>query len=99
MRLSANGLLLAITFVWAIPAMLLIRLVRPWLHVRVGKLVSDRIGHFVADSTLFSLRNRFSTCGTNGRSVLVCATNRKPAVGPHDLANLDHGLVGVVSRS
>ena len=98
-RLSANGLLLAITFVWAIPAMLLIRLVRPWRHVRVGKLVSDRIGHFVADSTLFSLRNRFSTCGTNARSVLVRATNRQPAVGAHDIANLDHGLVGVVSRS
>ncbi len=59
--LAANGLLLAINSVWAIPAVLLIRLVRPWRHVRVGKLISDRIGHFVADSTLFSLRNRFST--------------------------------------
>ena len=53
MRLAANGLLLAINSVWAIPAVLLIRLVRPWRHVRVGKLVSDRIGHFVADATLF----------------------------------------------
>ena len=52
-RLAANGFLLAINSVWAIPAVLLIRLVRPWRHVRVGKLISDRIGHFVADATLF----------------------------------------------
>ena len=35
---------------WAIPAVLLIRLLRPWIYIRVGTIISGRVGHFVADS-------------------------------------------------
>ncbi len=36
--------------VWAIPAVLLIRLIYPIVLIRVGTFYSSRIGHFVADS-------------------------------------------------
>jgi putative glycosyltransferase (TIGR04372 family) len=35
---------------WAIPAILVIRIIRPWIVVRVGTFISHRIGHFIADS-------------------------------------------------
>jgi putative glycosyltransferase (TIGR04372 family) len=36
--------------VWAIPAVIVIRLIRPWLKLRFGTIRCDRIGHFAADS-------------------------------------------------
>ena len=35
---------------WAIPTVLLIRIIRPWLVVRLGTFISHRIGHFIADA-------------------------------------------------
>ena len=35
---------------WAIPAVLIIRIIRPWLLIRVGLFTSQRIGHFISDS-------------------------------------------------
>lgn len=37
----------------AIPAVLMIRIIRPWLLVRWGSLISSRIGHFAANTELY----------------------------------------------
>ena len=37
----------------AVPAVLVIRLIRPWLLVRLGGLMSVRIGHFAANTELY----------------------------------------------
>ena len=37
----------------AIPAVLIIRLIRPWLLVRLGGLISTRIGHFAINTELY----------------------------------------------
>lgn len=37
----------------AIPAVLVFRLIRSWLLVRWGRLVSERIGHFVANTEMY----------------------------------------------
>lgn len=41
------------SFIFAIPAVVVIRLVRPWLLVRMGGLISERIGHFAANTELY----------------------------------------------
>ena len=43
-------LLTIINAVWAIPSVLLVRAIRPWLLVRLGTLTSSRIGHFIPDA-------------------------------------------------
>lgn len=43
----------ALNALWAIPAVLLVRMSRPWVHVRMGYLDPSRIGHFVADAALY----------------------------------------------
>ncbi len=45
-----NRLLSLICIFWAIPAILLIRVLRPWVYIRVGTFTSDRIGHFVDEA-------------------------------------------------
>ena len=37
---------------WAIPLVLLVRLLRPLIHIRFGKLRADRIGHYVYEYAL-----------------------------------------------
>ena len=39
--------------IWALPIVLLIRLIRPIFLVRFGGLISSRIGHFAANTELF----------------------------------------------
>lgn len=51
------GFLFVCNAIWAIPGVLFIRLVRPWKHIRVGTLMSSRIGHFVADASIFLARS------------------------------------------
>jgi putative glycosyltransferase (TIGR04372 family) len=38
---------------WAVPAVLVLRALRPWRHIRVGSLIASRIGHFVGDSSMY----------------------------------------------
>ena len=38
---------------WAIPGVLIIRALRPWLLVRLRRIHCERIGHFVGDTALF----------------------------------------------
>lgn len=40
-------------YILAVPAVVLIRLIKPWLLVRLGALQSSRIGHFVANTELY----------------------------------------------
>jgi len=40
-------------FVLAIPLVLLIRLISPWILVRIGNLVGGRIGHFAGNTELY----------------------------------------------
>ena len=40
-------------YVLAIPTVLIIRLIRPWLLVRLGGLISTRIGHFAGNTELY----------------------------------------------
>jgi len=40
-------------YVLAIPAVLIMRLIQPWLLVRLGGLISTRIGHFAANTELY----------------------------------------------
>lgn len=41
------------SYILAIPAVLIIRLIRPWLLVRMDALISARIGHFAANTELY----------------------------------------------
>lgn len=40
-------------YVLAIPAVVVMRLIKPWLLVRIGVLMSSRIGHFAANTELY----------------------------------------------
>ena len=40
-------------YILAIPSVLIIRLIKPWLLVRIGTLISSRIGHFAANTELY----------------------------------------------
>ena len=48
---------LALNSLWAIPAVLLVRVIRPWILVRFGIIDSSRIGHFMADTSIFLARH------------------------------------------
>lgn len=44
---------LPFVLVISIPAIIAIRMIRPWLVVRFGNLISNRIGHFAANTELY----------------------------------------------
>ncbi len=43
-------LALFVNSVWAVPAVILMRALRPWMLIRIGTIISTRIGHFVVDA-------------------------------------------------
>ena len=43
---------LILNSVWAIPTVIIIRCLKPWVLIRIGTISSDRIGHFVPDVSL-----------------------------------------------
>ncbi|MCX6122150.1 MAG: TIGR04372 family glycosyltransferase [Ignavibacteriales bacterium] len=53
LRILSKSLLYFFLGILSIPAMLAIRLIRPWLLVRWGGLISSRIGHFAANTELY----------------------------------------------
>ena len=59
----ANLFIFAFNAIWAVPAVMLIRLIKPFMHVRLGTLLSSRIGHFVADSSIFLARQSLRPLG------------------------------------
>jgi len=46
-------LLKLFSYILAVPIVVIVRLIRPWLLVRWGSLISSRIGHFVANTELY----------------------------------------------
>lgn len=46
---STYRLMFLINSIWALPAVLLIRVIRPLVLIRICKIFSERIGHFTAD--------------------------------------------------
>lgn len=56
LRRVTKTLLLAVNAVWAVPVVLILRAIRPLVHVRMGVLLSSRIGHFITDASLFLVR-------------------------------------------
>lgn len=55
-RRLKTRLLYAANAIWAVPAVLLMRLVRPLVHIRATVLLGYRIGHFVADTSIILSR-------------------------------------------
>lgn len=53
LKLALMILLKLPLYVLALPHVILIRLIRPWLLVRIGNLASSRIGHFAANTELY----------------------------------------------
>ncbi|MBT4733354.1 TIGR04372 family glycosyltransferase, partial [Candidatus Woesearchaeota archaeon] len=52
--------------VWAIPCVLIIRLLRPIILIRIGTLFSGRIGHFAKDAGIQWIENK-----TNGNDINI----------------------------
>ena len=52
-RLFFRGLFNPPLYFLAIPAVLIMRIIKPWLLVRLGPLISSRIGHFAANTELY----------------------------------------------
>ena len=50
MTINYRSLLTILNGVWAIPIIIVIRIIRPFLLIRFGTFISNRIGHFVGDS-------------------------------------------------
>ena len=53
LRIFPKLLLCFFLYILSVPAVLVIRLIRPWLLVRLGGLESSRIGHFAANTELY----------------------------------------------
>lgn len=63
LRRLVKVLLLALNSIWAIPAVVIIRISRPLVHVRMGILESSRIGHFIVDASIFLARQSLQSQG------------------------------------
>ena len=50
MRITKNRLITFFNGLWAIPLALLIILIKPIYHIRLCRIHSERIGHFIFDS-------------------------------------------------
>jgi putative glycosyltransferase (TIGR04372 family) len=64
LRRSAKFVVFAINATWAIPVVLVIRAIRPWVHVRMAMFATSRIGHFVADAAILLARRSLEPPGT-----------------------------------
>ena len=51
MLITRHRVLLLLNAVWAIPCVLLLRLARPFVTIQICRIFSERIGHFVQDSS------------------------------------------------
>ena len=49
--------------IWAIPAVLFIRIIKPWADIRMGTFLSSRMGHFIVDPSLFLARHSLRSEG------------------------------------
>ena len=65
-KLSSRLLVNLLYSVWAIPCVLIIRLLRPIILIRIGTLFSGRIGHFAKDAGIQWIENK-----TNGNDINI----------------------------
>ena len=65
-KLSSKLLLNLLHSIWAIPCVLIIRLLRPIILIRIGTLFSGRIGHFAKDAGIQWIENK-----TNGNDINI----------------------------
>jgi len=54
--MSKHRKVLLLNAFWAIPVVLIIRILRPVCHIRISKIFSERIGHFVPDAAELTIR-------------------------------------------
>ena len=50
-----------INSVWAVPMVAVIRLIRPFILVRIGNFRSERVGHFISESSQFIVRTNLES--------------------------------------
>lgn len=75
LRRLSKAVLFTLNATWAFPAILVIRAIRPLVHVRMGILESSRIGHFITDASLFLAR--WDVQPPNKRTIdLFCFSSR-----------------------
>lgn len=65
-------------YILAIPAVLIIRLIKPWLLVRLGGLHSTRIGHFAANTELYLCERAAGVNVPNQRHIDIFYMGGKP---------------------
>ena len=66
-------------YIIAVPVVLVLRLIRPWLLVRWGGLVSSRIGHFAANTELY-LCEQDSGIGQNNGTWIFSTWGNQSAI-------------------
>lgn len=74
-----------LTIIPAIPAVLIMRLMKPWLLVRLGNLVSSRIGHFAMNTELYLCERNAGINVPNQRHIDLFYMHHEPICN-HQLA-------------
>lgn len=54
-------LLVLISAFWAVPSVILVRLLKPWIRIRFGTIRNDRIGHFAHDLGVHYARRKIES--------------------------------------
>jgi putative glycosyltransferase (TIGR04372 family) len=78
----------------AIPSVLIMRLIRPWLLVRIGFLVSTRIGHFAANTELYLCERDAGINVPSQRHIDIFFMGGKPICN-QQLASMWHRLLRI----
>jgi len=58
-KIYRRKLAILVNGVWAIPCVILIRILKPLVLIRTGQIFSERIGHFVQDSSEHYIRRKY----------------------------------------
>lgn len=74
-RRATSFLNLLLHATWAVPILLLIRIIKPVIYIRFGRIWSARIGHFVVDSTIYLNMKGDNRFKIGGEIHLFCLTS------------------------
>jgi len=78
----------------AIPAVLIMRLIKPWLLVRLGDMISSRIGHFAGNTELYLCERDAGINVPKQRYIDVFYMAFKP-ISNHQLAIMWHRILRI----
>ncbi len=78
----------------AIPAVLIMRLIKPWLLVRIGDMISSRIGHFAGNTELYLCERDAGINVPKQRYIDVFYMAFKP-ISNHQLAIMWHRILRI----